>query len=261
MYRDCCAAISLLALTAVLCMVILHGNRNSDDHRNIVPDSSAPSSAQGFVGIGLLDRKSARQLRQVGGPRVPISPDELKAELQDWADNDFLISLVPHNIQVADRRDVAQEAWCRISQCNPGTIKDPAYLRAYAATVVERLTIEFFFGRRRVHKIVHVRGSDAFLEQECAAAGKVVDSLEVERDQKQREALFYRELETLPRAQRQTLELLRIEGLPAEEVARRRGVTVATVYSDARDAVLRLRKIFRKLGESGRDKRPRRDKP
>jgi RNA polymerase sigma factor (sigma-70 family) len=252
-YRD---ATCLCTPAAVLCVLILHSNIN--DYRSSVPLRAAPWNTRSQVTrLNLLICTPMEDPRVAEVSLVPISPEDFAAELQDWAKNDYLYTLVSKEVPESDRRDIAHESWCRVRERHPETINDLASLRSYGARVVRTVTIDFAFGRRRVKRIVHLKGSDAFIERQCLAAGKVTDSPEEVCDQQQREELLYREIATLPQSQRHTLELFHLEGLSAEEVARRRGVTVNTVYNVVKAAV---RKLIRKVRKLERDDCPRRGK-
>lgn len=197
MRQGCCAAISLLAIAAVLCALILQSNTD-DDHRSPALESPAACSARVLARSSLPVDHPARPPRSTEVPGVSMTPPALRAELQDWAENDFLLSFVPTD--VPDRADIVQEALCRVGEVDPETIEDPAALRAYGATVVKRVTIEFAFGRRRVHPIVLLKGSHEFIDRQCEETGNLVESPEEEVERQLGEELLYPGLNSVPLA-------------------------------------------------------------
>jgi RNA polymerase sigma factor (sigma-70 family) len=250
-----CVAISLYRIAAVLCALILQSNRN--DYRSSVSlfwatCRTRPLQVARIILISpqLVEKRCGWEVSL-----VPMNQEEFEAELQDWAKHKWLESLILPEITGPERQDIAQESWCRMREADPATIND---FRAYAARIVNNVTIELAFGRRRVRRIIHVTGSDEFIESKCLEAGQVVEGPEEECDRQQREALLSREVGRLSPRCRQMLTLFHVDGLPAEQIAQQLGVTRNTVYSVVRHGVLQLIKKIRKFDP---DNRPRRDKP
>ncbi len=247
--------LSALAV-AVLCVPILQSNTN--DHQCSVSRCPVPWATRSPVmRFPPVTRESTQGLQFAEVSLVPISPEDLEAELRDWARNDYLYGLVSKEVRERDRRDIAHESWCRVRERPPDTINDLASLRGYGAKVVHTVTVDFIYGRRRAKPIIERKGSHGFVEQKCIEAGKVADAPDEECDQQQREEQLARAIATLPPRQRHTLELFHLEDLPAEEVARRQGVAVSTVYNVVKKVI---RQLMTKVRKFERDDGPRRDK-
>lgn len=184
---------------------------------------------------------------------MPMTPQEQRAELQEWADEDWLITLVAKNLPQSERREIAQESWRRLADVEPARIKDQARFRSYAATVVGTVTLDITLGkRRRIKDLKYVQPTDPVMTK----AGVVT---EAENDKCERENQvhwLYKEIHSLPRRRRQIVELMKLEGLTAQQTALRLGLKANTVYSEVKKAIAYL---MCRSGNPVRNSRPRRD--
>ena len=186
-----------------------------------------------------------------GALRVPIAPKVWRQELQELADNQFVWSLLRKRFKSSDPNTIVQDAWCHILKFDPKNIRNSASTRAFVAAVVKRAEVDYIRGQQRESSRTR-SGSHEYIEQQCKEAKRFVDGPEEVVEQQQRWDVLLRLISLLRPSLRETVEHLVIHGLTVEEVARRRGVAVPTVWRDFGRAIDQLSRESEKVGVSYR---------
>lgn len=243
-------------VTVAVCFLTLHGNNN--EFANAASMPSAAGSARP-IQVELTDFSNARAkgdgCRAGEVSLVPMSREDLDAELREWADARWLETLVPRSIIGTDRQEIAYEAWRRLAQVDPARIKHPAKFRSYAAQVVNHATVDLLADRKR--HAAHVEATAKLLDRAHFARGVVGEAPDEAYARQQYKTLVREVLNALPPRRREILELRKLEEMSALEVARRLQLGVQTVYSEFALALIQFRKLIK---ERTNDGHPRRDK-
>jgi RNA polymerase sigma factor (sigma-70 family) len=240
-------------VAAAVCFLTLHSNNNEFANAACIPGSAGSARP---IPVELTDFSNAHAMGE--GCRagevslVPMSREDLDAELREWADSGWLKTLVPRSITGTDRLEIAHEAWRRLAQLDPAHIDN---LRSYAAKVVKNVALDLLAGPKRGVK--HVEATAKLLERTHLAHGSVGEAPDEAYALRQRKALVDKAWLELPRLRRQILYLTWIEEISAPEVARRLNLSVHTVYSERKLALAQFEKLIKKWTD---DSHPRRDK-
>ena len=243
-------------VVAAVCFLTLHSNNNEFATAARMPGAAGSARP---IPVELTDFSNAHAMGE--GCRagevsfVPMSREDLDAELREWADSRWLETLAPRTIIGADRLEIAQEAWRRLAQIDPTSIRHTANFRSYAAQVVNNLASDLLSGRKRGVK--HVEATVERLDRanwNQGFGGEAPDEVYVRQERK---ALARKALGELPRGRRQILYLMRFEGMSGPEVARRLNLSVHTVYSECALALAQFEKLIKEWTD---DSHPRRDK-
>lgn len=130
----------------------------------------------------------------------------------------------------SDAEDLLQELWLRVQKApQAGGVAQP---RAYLFRAAENIARDFFRWRAR-------RGEQTPVEDEVLP--DPAPRPEVRLDDRRRVADLGRIVRGLPPRQREALLLLRVHGLPPDEVARRMGISRSGVEKLLRKALITCR--------------------
>ena len=168
----------------------------------------------------------------------PLLENSLESQNRFVSDNLRRIFLLVYRMvgNVADAQDLTQDVFIKALE-RSGQLKDSEKAAHWLSRIATNTAIDFL---RR-----HQRGAFCELDDMPEQAGSTpAESPEALLLRSERETILAGGLRTLPARERTALLLRDVEGLPAEEVARRLGCSKATVRSHIANARVKFRRYL-----------------